>query len=328
MSRYRRELPLLTGRPFLTDGGLETTLIFHGGFDLPEFASFVLLDDEKGTESMRSYYRSYADIAAEMGTGFVFGTPTWRANPKWAGKLGYSGERLHDLNRRAVDFVAELRTEYDSRINEIVLSGDIGPHDDGYNPTEILKAKEAESYHSEQIGVFAATKADLVTALTITYSEEAIGIVWSAKSHGIPSVISFTLETDGNLPSGQSLGEAIQQVDQESGGPVFYMVNCAHPSHFDFVLDPGSEWTSRVYGTRVNASKMSHEELDNAEVLDEGNPKELAADHSTLFANLPNLNIIGGCCGTNHEHVAEAARFLVGRKAAGAESRDQVSRLK
>jgi len=320
MARYRNGLPQLSDVPFLTDGGLETTLIFDDGFELPEFASFILLDDEKGVEAMRNYYRKYADIAADMGTGFVLETPTWRANPKWAGKLGYDRAKLEELNRRSVDFISGLRTEYDDRIKNIVLSGNIGPHDDGYSPTEILSADEAERYHSEQIRVFADTEADLVTALTMTYSNEAIGIVRSAKTHRIPSVVSFTVETDGQLPSGQPLGDAIREVDLESGGPEYYMVNCAHPSHFDFALESGSDWSSRIYGTRVNASKMSHEELDNAEELDEGNPEELAADHAAIFSSLSHLNIIGGCCGTNENHVAEAAKVLVNRNALSADS--------
>ncbi len=321
MPRYRNALPQLSDRPFLTDGGFETTLIFHDGFELPEFAAFCMLDDEKGTEAMRRYYRKYLDIAAELGTGFVLETPTWRANPKWAAKLGYDRDRLNELNRRSVDFVAELRDEYDGLIKDIVISGNIGPHDDGYNPSEKLSADDAERYHSDQIGIFADSEADLVTALTMTYSDEAIGIVRAAKSHGIPSVISFTVETNGALPSGQTLGEAISQVDRETdGGPVYFMVNCAHPTHFDFALDPGSDWAGRIYGTRVNASKMSHAELDEAEELDDGNPSELAEDHTKLFSGLPKLSIIGGCCGTDHRHVAEAAKVLVNAKAAAADN--------
>lgn len=320
MARYRDNLPQLSGRPFLTDGGLETTLIFHDGFELPEFASFCLLDDQHGVEAMRRYYRRYADIAADIGTGFVMETPTWRANPRWAAKLGYDRDRLNDLNRRSVEFISNLRNEYDGRIGDIVLSGNIGPHDDGYDPSEKLSAGEAEKYHADQISVFADTEADLVTALTMTYADEATGIVRSAKSHGIPSVISFTVETDGKLPSGQSLAEAIQEVDRSSeGGPSYYMVNCAHPSHFDSVLDPKSDWAGRIYGTRVNASKMSHAELDESEELDEGSPEELAIDHVRLFSGLPNLSIIGGCCGTDHRHISEAARILMNTKAAAAE---------
>ncbi len=320
MTRYRNNLPQLSGLPFITDGGLETTLIFHDGIELPEFASFCLLDDRKGIEAMRRYYRRYADIAAKTGTGFVLETPTWRANPRWAAKLGYDRDKLNSLNRRSVEFISNLRAEYEGRIGDIVLSGNIGPHDDGYNPSDKLSEGEAEQYHSDQIAVFADSEADLVTALTITYADEATGIVRSAKSHGIPSVISFTVETDGRLPSGQTLAEAIHEVDGSSeGGPSYYMVNCAHPSHFDSVLDPESDWAGRIYGTRVNASKKSHAELDESEELDEGNPLELAEDHVRLFSGLPNLCIIGGCCGTDHRHVAEAAKVLLNTKAAAAD---------
>ena len=318
MNRYRDELPQLSGRPFLTDGGMETTIIFKDGVDLPEFAAFPLLETEDGVDLFKKYYRRYAQIAAETGAGFVFESPTWRANPKWGEKVGYDKSGLERINRKAIELMEILRNEFDSQISHGVISGNIGPHDDGYNPGEILSAEQAESYHEEQIAVFADTAADLVTGLTITYADEGKGIVRAAQKHGIPSVISFTVETDGKLPSGQTIGEAIQEIDRDTdGGPAYYMVNCAHPSHFDFAIAEGGEWRNRIYGTRVNASKMSHEELDNAEELDEGNPEELARDHEKLFQNLPNLCVVGGCCGTDDRHVAEAGRSFVKSKAVG-----------
>jgi S-methylmethionine-dependent homocysteine/selenocysteine methylase len=199
----------------------------------------------------------------------------------------------------------ELRERYDSGAAPIVVSGCIGPQDDGYNPRTRLSADEARDYHSTQIGTFAGTSADMVCAITMTYADEATGITRAAREAGLPAVISFTLETDGRLPSGQALGEAIEQVDADTdSGPAYYMINCAHPTHFESVLEGGAAWAHRIRGLRANASTKSHAELDDAEELDEGDPDDLGARYAALRTKLPNLNVLGGCCGTDHRHVS------------------------
>ena len=302
---YRDRLPQLDGGVFLTDGGIETTLIYHHGLDLPEFAAFDLLKDDEGTEQLRLYYAPYALLARERGLGLVLEAPTWRANPAWAEKIGYGRAELERLNRKAIGLMAELREEY-AAAAPVVISGCVGPHDDGYSPATMLTAEEAQAYHAEQIGTFADTAADMVTAITMTYAEEAIGVARAAAAAGLPCAISFTLETDGRLPSGQALRDAIEQVDAETGGaaPAYFMLNCAHPTHFASVLEPGAAWSERLRGLRTNASTKSHEELDAAEELDEGDPAELAERHAELRALLPSVNVLGGCCGTDHRHVS------------------------
>jgi S-methylmethionine-dependent homocysteine/selenocysteine methylase len=300
---YRDRLPQLDGGLYLTDGGLETTLIFHQGLDLPEFAAFDLLKDDAGTEQLRRYYEPYALLARERGLGLVLESPTWRANPGWAAKLGYSEEELDALNRKAIALMEELRAEYAGSA-PVVISGCIGPEGDGYAPDTMLTVDEAERYHSAQIGTFSDTAADLVTAITMTYAEEATGVARAAAKVGLPSVISFTVETDGRLPSGQALAGAIQQVDDETGGaPAYYMINCAHPTHFADAVTGGEAWVQRIGGLRTNASAKSHAELDEAEELDEGDPTDLAERHAALKASLPAVNVLGGCCGTDHRHV-------------------------
>ena len=300
---HRERLPQLDGGLFLTDGGIETTLIFQRGLELPAFAAFDLLKDEAGTEELRSYYRPYAELARERGVGLVLEAPTWRANPDWARELGYSLDELDAFNRKAIALLEELRDEYRGE-QPIVISGCIGPQGDGYSPATMLSAEDAEAYHAVQIGTFADTAADLVTAITMTYAEEAIGVARAAAAAGIPSAISFTLETDGRLPSGQELGAAIGQVDDATGSaPAYYMINCAHPSHFDTVLEADAAWVERIRGLRANASAKSHAELDEAEELDEGDPADLAERHAALKARLPQVNVLGGCCGTDHRHV-------------------------
>ncbi len=303
---HRSELPQLKGDLFLTDGGLETTLIFHRGIDLPEFAAFVLLKDVEGTGEIRRYYESYLALAKEHGAGFVLESPTWRASPRWAGEVGYSDQELDEANRRAISLMAELRDRHQDEISPIVISGQIGPQDDGYSPEQKLSAEEAADYHSTQIGTFAETEADMVTALTMTYADEAIGVTNAAKAAGLPVAISFTLETDGRLPSGQGLSEAIEETDAATDdAPAFYMINCAHPTHFEAVLEPDAPWAERIRGLRANASTRSHAELDEAEDLDEGDPADLGARYAALRARLPNLNVVGGCCGTDDRHVAQ-----------------------
>jgi S-methylmethionine-dependent homocysteine/selenocysteine methylase len=308
-ARYRDALPQLADVPFLTDGGIETTLIFHDGLDLPHFAAYDLLTRDGGTEALRRYFEPYVRTARDSGVGIVLETATWRANPDWAERIGHTAVELAELNRRAVRLLEELRAEYETESTPIVVSGCVGPRGDGYVVGEAMTADEAETYHAVQIGTFAETAADLVTAITMTYADEAVGVVRAARAAGLPVVISFTVETDGRLPSGQTLREALEEVDARTdGAAAYFMVNCAHPSHFEGVLEPESAWTARIRGLRANASRLSHAELDEAEELDEGDPEELAAEYVSLRSRLPQLRVLGGCCGTDHRHIAAMSR--------------------
>ena len=319
MAGYRTALPQLADSVFLTDGGIETTLIFHDGLDLPEFAAFVLLADETGRAALLSYFRTHAAIARDAGCGFILEAPTWRANPDWAAKVGYSPEMLDTANRAAIDLLVQVRREFESPDTPVVISGCIGPRSDGYRPTQLMTPEEAQRYHGTQIATFADTEADLVTAITMTHSAEAIGVARAAADNGLPVVISFTVETDGSLPSGESLGAAIEAVDDATGaGPAYYMINCAHPTHFADTLRQGGDWVGRVRGLRANASTMSHAELDDAAELDEGDPADLAARYAGLRADFGQLTVLGGCCGTDHRHVGAigAACVAVGGRRA------------
>jgi S-methylmethionine-dependent homocysteine/selenocysteine methylase len=308
-ARYRDALPQLLRTPFLADGGIETTLIFHDGHDLPHFAAYDLLTRDGGEDALRRYFEPYVHIARDGGVGIVLETATWRANPDWADRIGHSPAQLAELNRHAVALLETLREEYETDATPIVISGCVGPRGDGYVVGETMTADEAEAYHATQIGTFAETAADLVTAITMTYADEAVGIVRAARAAGMPVVISFTVETDGRLPSGQSLREAIEEVDARTDAYAsYFMVNCAHPSHFEDVLEPGESWAERLMGLRANASRMSHAELDEAEELDTGSPVELANDYVALRERLPRLTVLGGCCGTDHRHVEAMSR--------------------
>jgi homocysteine S-methyltransferase len=298
-------LPQLSGGLFVTDGGLETDLIFNRGIDLPAFAAFVLLDDPVGMRALLDYYEGFQSIARDHGAGLILDTPTWRANRDWGERLGYDKSRLADANKRWAEIVAQIRDGWAGEGAAVVLDGMIGPRGDGYVPDKQMSADEAADYHAEQIGTFAETDVDMVTVLTMNYAEEAVGVALAAQAHGLPAVISFTVETDGRLPTGQALREAIDRVDSDTGAaPAYYMVNCAHPTHFEHVLTGEGGWRERIRGIRANASTMSHAELDEAEELDAGDPADLAGGYVRLGERLPNLCVLGGCCGTDRRHVA------------------------
>jgi S-methylmethionine-dependent homocysteine/selenocysteine methylase len=301
-------LPQLEGdRVFLTDGGLETTMIFHRGLELPCFAAFTLLEDEQGRTHLREYFARYLAVAREHDAGFLLDTVTWRANPDWGAELGYDAAALNRVNRAAVNFAREIRDAH-PEVAPVLISGAIGPRGDGYQVSAVMSADEAEAYHAPQVRSFAAEGADMVAAITMTYTDEAIGIARAAAAAAIPAAISFTLETDGRLPSGQALGDAIAQVDRETGGSAaYFMVNCAHPSHFADVVEHGGDWLGRIAGLRANASTLSHAELDEAQELDQGDPVALGGDYAALRRRMLNVNVLGGCCGTDERHVAAVA---------------------
>lgn len=311
MAKYRHRLPQLGERLFVTDAGLETQFIFQEGIELPLFASFALLSHDDGVAQLRRYYRRYGEMARDHGLGLVLETPTWRANRDWAAQLGFDREALAAANRRAVDLMLEIRAAYEAPDRPIVVSGNLGPRGDGYSPTHRMSIDEARDYHAEQIATFAATEADMVAVFTMNYVEEAAGVVRAARELGMPVAVSYTLETDGRLPSGDTLGEAIARTDEATDGhPAYYMINCAHPTHFDAVLEPGAPWLQRVRGLRANASRRSHAELDASTELDDGDPVELGSQYRALRPRLPKLSVVGGCCGTDHRHVASICAAL------------------
>lgn len=308
MPRHHQVLPQLSGTLFLTDGGIETTLIFHEGLTLPDFAAFHLFKTPEGEAALRKYFRTYAEIAKRFGTGLILESATWRANADWGQKLGYTPEALAGANRRAVHLLEELRSEYETEQTPVVISGCLGPRGDGYVPDRAMSAQEAEAYHREQIETFANAAVDMVCAITMNYVEEALGIARAAQRADTPVAISFTVETDGRLPTGQTLKAALEQVDNATSGyPSYYMINCAHPTHFDGVLAEREPWVQRIRGLRANASRMSHAQLNEAPELDAGNATEFGQEYADLKKRLPQLNVMGGCCGTDHRHIERVA---------------------
>lgn len=303
MAKYRQSLPQLKSGDFLSDGGLETTLVFHRGIDLPAFAAFPLLDDLKGREELTEYYETYLAIARERGLGFILDTPTWRANADWGPQLGYDLAALRSLNIRSVAFIAELRRLWEKPGMPIILNGVIGPRGDGYKDGN-MDPLAAEDYHAFQAEAFAESTADMISAITMNNVGEAVGIVRAAKRVGMPCIVSFTVETDGRLVNGKPLQAAIEETDAATGAyAAYYMVNCAHPSHFEGALSRGEAWVARIAGIRANASTKSHQELDESTVLDIGDPSDLGARYGMLRRDFPGMRVFGGCCGTDHRHI-------------------------
>ncbi|GGM21690.1 homocysteine S-methyltransferase family protein [Deinococcus aerophilus] len=303
-------------RLVLTDGGLETDFIFNRGVDLPCFASIVLLGTDKGRAALEAYYRPYLELARGLGTGFILESATWRASPDWAAPLGLRPAELDGLNIAAIDLLHQLREEFASSTFEIVISGCVGPRGDGYDPGQFMDVTAAAGYHLHQARVLAAAGADMLSALTMTNVNEATGVVLAAQEVGLPVAVSFTLETDGRLPTGDPLMNAVEAVDTATGEyPAYYMINCAHPDHFAAVLEESAAWTQRIRGVRANASRCSHRELDAMTTLDAGDPVELGRLYRRLLERQPQITVLGGCCGTDLRHVTAVAEACVNRPA-------------
>lgn len=314
MPIYRESLPQLDGSIYITDAGLETDLIFNKGIEIREFAAHTLLPDPEGRKALEDYFRGFIALARQCDAGLILDSVTWKAHRHWSDDLGEDAAFLAAANRKSIELISRLREEADMT-RPIVLNAVIGPRGDAYRPEAKISAEDAERYYAEQLGWLAATEVDMVTGLTFTQVGEAIGLVRAAREKGLPVVISFTLETDGRLPDGTALRDAIETVDAQTGnGAAYFMINCAHPDHFDAVLD-GSDWTRRIHGLRANASRRSHAELDECPDLDAGNPHELGQQYAALHDRMPWLNVFGACCGGDLRHVTSIAKAVTAQPA-------------
>jgi homocysteine S-methyltransferase len=285
---------------------METSLIYHQGIDLPCFASFDLMKNAEGRAVVDAYYAKHAALAKHKGLGFVLETPTWRANKDWGAKLGYTPGQLAKVNRDCIALMEDIRIRYETPASPMPISGNIGPRGDGYRIETKMSIKEACAYHAHQVQTFADTEADFVSGFTMNYTEEAIGIILACELADIPAVISFTVETDGKMASGDTMKEAVEKMDAATGAYAsYYMINCAHPTHFESAIAAGESWVQRIKGLRANSSRKSHAELDCSTELDEGNPYELGSQYRALRKKMPGMTVLGGCCGTDIRHVEQ-----------------------
>lgn len=306
MAIHRETRPQLQGGLFLDYAGMETDIIFNRGRDLPGFAAYPLLESEDGRKMLTEYMKALIAVAASHDAGVILESPTWLANRDRAADLGYTPERLALLNKQAIELMTRVRSEAGDL--PTIICGVIGPRDDAYAPSAQMSAEQAEAYHAEQVAVLAQADVDMIGGYTLAYPAEAAGMVLAIKKSGIPAMISFTVETDGRLPTGQSLGEAIEEVDATTDGYAsYFMINCAHPDHFTGILSD-APWMQRLRGVMVNASRCSHAELDEADELDDGDPLELGQQIAEIQRRFPQITIVGGCCGTDMRHITQIAQ--------------------
>jgi homocysteine S-methyltransferase len=306
MPLHGHALPQLSGSLYLMDAGLETDLIFNRGITISEFAAHTLLTSDEGRAALTQYFEPFLALARDMNTGFILHSATWKAHRHWASAMSATIVELREANRESLRFIADLRNKFASRSNPIVLNAIIGPRGDAYRSNITILAAEAEDYFSEQIDWLTETEADMVSGMTFSQASEGIGFVRAIRGAAMPAAVSFTVETDGRLPNGQKLGDAVREVEAATDGYcAYFMINCAHPDHFGSALLNDEGWEHRVRGIRANASRRSHAELDRAKELDIGNPAELARQYRNLRARLPNLTILGGCCGTDYRHIEQ-----------------------
>jgi S-methylmethionine-dependent homocysteine/selenocysteine methylase len=302
---------------YLNDVGIETELIYKKGVDLECFAAFPLLKTEEGKELLFSFEEDCLLLAKKFKLpGFVTWTRTWRANPDWAAKINIGGKELDEYNRVAVKQGIKLRKKYETDEFSVFVCGMMGPRKDGYVVQEgdRMTAGEAEEYHYNQIKVLAEAGVDYICYATTTYSDEAIGAVRAAKKVGVSVVVSFTVETDGKLPGGESIKEAVLKIeDATDKTPVHYGVNCAHPIHYLPVFEASEkeEWTLRFGEIKPNPSEKSHAELNQCTSLQRGDPEQFGKLCLRLKKVLPGLKVFGGCCGSDLEHLEQTAIHLL-----------------
>ncbi len=307
MANSEAPFPQLSGAVFLTDSGIETDLIYNHGIDLPDFAPFPLLETVEGRATLEQYFREHLDVASERGMGVVFETPTWRASPDWGTRLGYDLSKLAALNSEAVALLRELRDEAGTD-RPFIISGTVGPRHDGYDPDAVMSIDEAADYHSWQVGVLATSGVDVVSAFTIDYVEEGVGIARAAAGAHVPCVISFTTDDQGALPDGTSVARAIERIDLEAvTPPAYYMLNCTHPQHVTGMLTGAGAWRERIRGIRANASPLGLVEPPEGQPLDPGDVAEFASAMQQVNELAPSITILGGCCGTDVRHVRAVA---------------------
>ena len=281
---------------YLTEGGQETEILYRHGHELPEFAMYPLLDNAQAMSDLESMYRAILDVAAEHGFAALISGLDYRASPDWGEKLGYSRTGLADAVEQSIAFLRDVSRPYQGQIDQILISGMLGPRGDAYSLNRTITANEAEEYHSFQLEILKRAGVDIAGAVTFNNIPEAIGVARAAARIGVPLAISFTLDSSNRLQSGPTLKEAVEAVDAETGDarPDFYGINCSHPLEFEPALEPG-DWIFRLRSLRPNASARDKMELCAIGHLEEGDPADLGERMGTLARKYPHIDIFGGC---------------------------------
>jgi len=299
--------------PFLTEGSIielirrQTTLQLD-----PNIENAVLLLSDDGREALAKIYSQYVDIAVEHNLPILLFTPTWRANPERIASFGRSS--VSEINQLAVEFLKNVRRRYSSFQDNIFIGGLIGCKGNAYKPEEALSTSDAILFHEEQVEALKSAGVDFIQAATLPALTEAVGIATLLAEKEIPDLISFITRPDGNILDGTPLYKAMETIDKVvSPKPTSFMVNCVHPALFHKSLenqhDKLSYVLSRLAGLQANAAAMSPEELDEMDHLESDTPYNFADSMLKLHTHF-NLNLLGGCCGTNFDHLSSMARQL------------------
>ncbi|MGF9566636.1 homocysteine S-methyltransferase family protein [Neorhizobium sp. BT27B] len=303
-------LPQLEGRLMATGGGFETWLQYVDGFTLRHFCGFELLEDRRGAACLEQYQRKLVEAAVSQGFGVINEGLHYRASRDWGTLIGYSPQALEEINIRGIEFYRAIAREYHSAETPMIVGGAIGPRGDAYQTGAMIDAASAEDYHSEQILTLKRAGADMITAMTFSSVEEAIGISRAAVSAGLPIVISFFVKRGGLLSNGETLQQAIEMVDAATdAAPAYYMINCTHPTEFEPALTVGT-WAKRLGGFMPNAVAMETLELCKLGHLEDGDPEELGHQMGALAERYPHINVWGGCCGTDARHIGRIAHSV------------------
>lgn len=296
-----------TVRDSIADGGIETTLMDRLGQELREFAAFELLATAEGREALRTYYGEYVDLAAQQQRPLVLDTPTWRANADWGDRLGYDLEDLDAINADAVALVRQVIEDAETEGVTVEVNGCVGPrYDDHYASQDNMTAEESESYYGVQVRALAAAGADRITLVTTMSVAEGIGVVRAAVAERIPVAVSFVVGDDGRLASGDSVAEAIAQIDAATDAVALgYLVNCAHPSEVEQGLAACADdaYLNRIIGFRLNAAKEHEPESPER-------PENFAELQAGLKRYARNATVFGGCCGTDVQHIRALDAYL------------------
>ncbi len=264
----------------------------------PRLANALLPYDEPGKKALISLYQRYIGVARKHDVPMIICTPTWRANEE---RLS-NAHVTDNVNGDAVTFLKEIRETWGAWSSNIFIGGLVGCKNDSYKPHEGLSTDEAKAFHSWQINQLAAAGADFLLGITLPALHEATGIALAMSETRLPYIISFVINKEGNILDGTSLERSFQEIDAAcSRAPLGYMVNCAYPSFLNAARQPQSV-LSRLIGYQANASSLDHSLLDGSETLrtnaipDWG---DLMIELNTTFG----IKMLGGCCGTNHEHL-------------------------
>lgn len=298
------------GRYYITEGGIETEIMYKWGFEMPHFAMFPLLDNPKAAEAIRGMYRRYLDVVAKYGHNALIGGFDYRASPDWGALLGYSAQSLHEANLQSIQFLRDVAAEYKNDIQECLVNGVIGPRGDAYLTKNVMSRAEAADYHSAQLSTLKDADVDLAWALTFGDPEEAIGVINAARQLSLPVAVAFSLDDSSRLNTGVEFADAVKRVDAETDGYAeFFALNCSHPEEFLPAISD-DDWMQRVRCFRPNAAKMDKISLCKLGHLEEGDPVELGAQMHAVQQRYPHIDIWGGCCGTCETHLEQIVSRL------------------